>query len=292
MLRMPVSAVAALALLALIAAAGPVAAQDAAQAKADSLGWHNSLVGSFNFTQTSFSNWAEGGTSSASWLVSGNGSFRRYGGPTIWSNSLKLEYGETKQEGDESRKALDLIFGETVVDFNTSRLIKPYLRASLKTQFAAGYDYEQEPKLKVSDFADPLLLTQGAGVGFWLKPWITTRLGFGAQETFADEFAATYTDDVETLDEVETTKFEGGLESVTTLEREFDKKLNVKSRLALFWAFNNSDQVDGDWMTDVTLKALGSIGVTLKFQLLYDKDILDKVQVKQVLGVGISYTFI
>ncbi len=280
------------ALLVLVVAAAAATAQEAAPAAADSLGWHNSLVGSFNFTQTEFSNWAEGGTNSASWLVSAAGSFRRYGGPTIWSNALKLEYGETEQEGQDSRKSLDLIFGETIVDFNTSRLIKPYARASLKTQFASGYDYNQDPQAKVSDFADPLLLTQGAGVGFWLKPWLATRLGFGAQETFADEFAAKYTDDVETLDEMETSKFEGGLESVTTLEREFDKKLNVKSRLALFWAFNNSDQVDGDWMTDITLKALGSLGVTLKFQLLYNKDVLDKIQLKQVLGVGLSYAFI
>jgi len=292
MLRKPVPVAVALALLALVAATGPAAAQDAAKAKADSLGWYNSLVGSFNFTQTEFSNWAEGGTNSASWLVSGIGSFRRYGGPTIWSNALKLEYGETKQEGEDARKTLDMIFAETIVDFNTSRLIKPYARASLKTQFAPGYDYKQDPRVQVSDLADPLLLTQGAGIGFWLKPWLTTRLGFGAQETFADEFAAIYTDDAETADEVETSKVEGGLESVTTLEREFAKKLSVKSRLALFWAFNNSDQVDGDWMTDVTLKALGSIGVTLKFHLLYDKDVLDKVQLKQVLGVGISYAFI
>ncbi len=289
MIRSLRSAAAVAALLA-AALAAPALADEAA--KADSLGWYNAFVGSFNFTQTSFSNWAEGGTNSASWLVSGAGSFKRYGGPTIWSNSLKLEYGKTKQEGQDARKALDLIFGESIVDFKTSELIRPYVRASVKTQFAPGYDYAQDPKVKVSDFADPLLLTQGAGVGFWLKPWLTTRFGFGAQEMFADEFAATYTDDVETPDEIETSKLEGGLESVTTLERDFAKQLNVKSRLALFWAFNNSDQVDGDWMTDVTLKAVGAIGVTLKFQLLYDKDILDKVQVKQVLGVGVSYAFI
>ncbi len=277
--------------VALSVAAGGVA-RAAEAATADSLGWHNELIGSFNFTQNSFSNWAAGGEDNASWLLGGRGRFKRYGGRANWSNVLRLEYGEVKQKNQDSRKAYDLIFAESIVDFNTSRLIKPYARASLKTQFTGGYDYTVDPKVKVSDFADPLYLTQGAGVGFQVKPYAITRFGLGLQETYADEFAAVYTDDLDTADEIETSRIEGGLESVTELDKTLHKQLSLKSRLALFWAFNNSDQVDIDWMTDINLKAMGALGMTLKFELLYNKDVLDKVQWQQVLGIGVTYSFL
>lgn len=277
----------------------PAAAQEAAAAatpaaapaEAPKYGWANTLVGALNFTQTSFGNWAEGGTNSSAWQVSGSGTFKRVAKPTTWTSNVKLEYGEVRQEDLETRKALDLIFLESVLDFNTSRYLKPYVAATAKTQFARGYDYKKTPSEAVSDFRDPLLLTQSAGIGYQVKPWLMTRLGGALQETFTDEFRQ-YSDDAATLDELEKTKVEGGLESVTTADRWFGERLNVKSRLALFWAFNNSDQVDADWMTDVTLKAWGALGVTLKLQMLYNKDVLDAVQVKQILGVGVSYAFI
>jgi hypothetical protein len=284
--------VALLAAIALTIAAGGFARAAETTARIDSLGWRNELIGSFNFTQSSFSNWAAGGVDNASWLLGGRGSFKRHGGRTNWSNVLRLEYGEVKQKGQDSRKAFDLIFAESILDFNTSRLIKPYARASLKTQFAPGYDYAVDPKVMVADFADPLYLTQGAGVGFQVKPYVITRYGLGLQETYADEFAAVYTDDVDTADKVETSRIEGGLESVTELDKTLHKQLSLKSRLSLFWAFNNSDQVDVDWMTDINLKAMGALGLTLKFELLYNKDVLDKVQWQQVLGIGVTYSFI
>ena len=285
-------AVALVVVAALAVAAGGSALAAEAAATVDSLGWRNELIGSFNFTQSSFTNWAAGGVDNASWLLGGRGRFKRYGGRTNWSNVLRLEYGEVKQKDQDSRKASDLIFAESIVDFNTSRLIKPYARASLKTQFAPGYDYTADPKTKVADFADPLYLTQGAGLGFQVKPYVITRFGLGLQETYADEFAAVYTDDVHTADEIETSRIEGGLESVTELDKTLNKQLSLKSRLSLFWAFNNSDQVDVDWMTDINLQAMGALGLTFKFELLYNKDVLDKVQWQQVLGIGVTYSLI
>ncbi|MHB8079812.1 MAG: DUF3078 domain-containing protein [Candidatus Krumholzibacteriia bacterium] len=285
-------AAALLALAAMTNSAGDGAVAAEAAARVDSLGWHNELIGSLNFTQSSFSNWAAGGVDNSSWLLGGRGSFKRLGVRANWSNVLCLEYGEVKEKDRDSRKASDLIFAESIVDFNTSRLIKPYARASLKTQFAAGYDYAVDPKLKVSDFADPLYLSQGAGVGLQIKPYVITRFGLGLQETYADEFAAIYTDDHDTPDDLETSRIEGGLESVTELDKTLHKQLALKSRLALFWAFNNSDQIDVDWMTDINLKAMGALGMTLKFELLYNKDVLDKIQWQQVLGIGVTYSFL
>jgi hypothetical protein len=281
----------AVALLNAGAPAAAFAAEPAAPAKTDSLGWHKDLTGSFNFTQASFSNWAAGGVDNVSWLAGAHGRFKRFGGVTNWTTNLRFEYGQVKEKDQQAKKSFDLIFLETIVDFNTSRLVKPYARASGKTQFAAGYKYETDTRTRVSDFADPLYLEQGAGVGYQAGQGLITRLGVGLKETFARDFAAIYTDDKDTADKIEKRRIEGGAESVTELDRNFGKQLGVKSRLALFWPFNDTSRLDVDWMTDVTLKAIGALGVTFKFEALYNKTILDKVQWQQVLGIGLTYRF-
>ena len=45
-------------------------------------------------------------------------------------------------------------------------------------------------------------------------------------------------------------------------------------------------------MTDITLKAIGALGVTFKCEALYNKTVLDKIQWQQVLGIGITYSFL
>jgi len=284
------------AVLAVAIFATPVAVRAAepatAGAKTDSVGWSKDLTAAFNFTQASFSNWVAGGVSNVSWLAGSHGRFKRFGQLDNWTTNLRLEYGQVKEKDQQARKSFDLIFLETIIDFNTSRLLKPYARASGKTQFTAGYDYSATARVKVSDFADPLYLEQGAGLGYQLGRGLITRFGLGLKETLAKaDFAPIYADDKSTPDKIEKSRVEGGLESVTELDRNFGQALGVKSRLALFWPFDDTSRLDADWMTDVTLKAIGALGVTFKFEALYNKTILDKVQWQQVLGIGLTYRF-
>ena len=266
-------------------AAGAATARAEEAAKADTLGWRKELVGSFNFTQSSFSNWAGGGVNNSAWLTGARGAFKRIGTRANWTHNLRCEYGQMKEKGRGSRKTFDLIFAESILDLNSSRLIKPYARASAKSQFATGYNYDTTPRTPLSDFADPLYLTQGAGVGFQFKPYLITRWGLGLQETFARKYGATYTKGHSSL-------VEGGVESVTELNRTVRENLGLKSRLSLFWPFNETSRLDVDWMTDITLKAIGALGVTFKCEALYNKTVLDKIQWQQVLGIGITYSFL
>lgn len=253
-------------------------------------GWRPSLVGTVNFSQTSFSNWSQGGEDFAAWTFGATGGLNLDSSERAWKNSLKLEYGLVDQSGQEARKSVDQIFLESVHIWKTGWKVDPFLSATARTQFAEGKNYSLTPPGVTSDFADPLLLTQTAGFSRALRPGMETRLGFSMQETMTDLYPQ-YSDDPETA-EIENTKVEAGLESVTQYEGKLREGLVAKSKLRGFYAFDQLDELDLEWQNDLTLAVVKNLSVNYLLHLLYDEDVLDRLQVKQFLGVGFSVTLI
>ena len=253
-------------------------------------GWQESLVGSINLSQTSFSNWSQGGEDFIAWTFGATGGLNREDDRSAWKNSLKLEYGLVKQGSEDARKAVDQIFMESVYTRKFGWKADPYLAANLRTQFAEGKNYEVDPPVVTSDFWDPAYLTQSAGLERHFRPELTSRLGLALQEVLTSDYRQ-YSDDPATS-KIEKTKVEGGLESVTNYEGTLREGLVAKSKLALFYSFKRTDQLDVDWNTDLSLKVIKNISVNYNLQIIYDKDVIDKAQVKQFLGVGVSIAFI
>jgi len=60
--------------------------------------------------------------------------------------------------------------------------------------------------------------------------------------------------------------------------------------LGLFYSFNQLDELDMNWRTDLSVKALGFLNFTFGLEFLYDDDVLGKLQMKQLMGIGIIYS--
>jgi hypothetical protein len=301
--------VAALVLLA-FAPAGRADVLVAAEAKPDTLGWRNEVVASMNFAQSSFSNWTAGGTNSVAWAWSLHGVFEQVASSFTWRHRGLLEYGLLKQENEDLRKSVDLIAYETLYTRKIDYFVEPYASAGLKTQFHTGRDYDAEQFVSsegdliypvTSDFADPLYLAQSVGVGRTLIPdELTTRAGFTVRETITDRLRGYAIDDDEEelgleFDDCtnnpacDKNKIETGLESITELSRKLSENTALASRLGIFYSFDQADEVDMTWRSDLTIKALKFLSVNVGVELLFDMDVLDKLQTKQTLGIGVSY---
>ena len=277
-------------------------AEPAAAAQPDSSGWKNSLVAGLTFSQSAFSNWAAGGTSSAAWAWSLRGTFEQVEPGFTWRHKGQLEYGLLKQEGQDLRKSVDLIELETLYTRKLDFFVNPYGSASLKTQFTTGRDFKVEPGSNgafpaTSDFADPLYLAQSAGAGRTLLPGqLSTRLGFTVRETLTDVFrnfaAEASVDSCTGNPDCERTKVETGLESVTELGRKLGETTSLSSKLGLFYSFEQPDELDVSWRSDLTIKALKILSVNFGLELLFDEDVVDKLQTKQALGIGVSYNLL
>ncbi len=265
----------------------------AAQEKeAPKFGWKNEIVGNLNFTQSSFSNWSQGGEDSWNWQLDLNGKFENDQPMYNWATTGKISYGKTKIAGEVSKKTTDEVHLESVFTYKLGVYVNPYVAVTGETQLSAGFDFSSDPRVKISTFLDPGYFTESLGLGYEPIKDFKTRVGVALKQTVADQFAALYSDDPATLNTVETVRSEAGMESVTDFSRKVSENILFTTKLELFSNLKSVDEVDVRWDNILAAKVSKYIAVSFNVKLFYDRDISVQRQLKQVLAAGLTYTFL
>jgi len=242
-------------------------------------------------TQTSFDNWTQGGENSFAWQLNLNFKFVNDQAKYSWANSGKLSYGSTKTGDQDARKSIDEIKLESVYTYKIGKYLNPFVAGTGETQFAPGYDYGTDPKTQVSTLFDPAYFRESFGLGYKPNETIQTRLGGAMKQTITRNYPAPYADDPATT-EIEKTKTEIGIESVTDLNWKISDNSLLTSKLEFFSALGALDETDVKWDNVFTTKISKYFNVNFNFKLFYDKDISPKRQIKQALAFGLTYTFL
>jgi hypothetical protein len=267
------------------------ASSASAQTAVADTSWKNTAVLNVNFTQAQFDNWAPGGEDSWSWqsdllpkCVFENASLQ-------WVNAGKFSFGQAKVGDMGSRKSADEIRLESVLTRKIGTWVNPYAAVTALTQFAPGYFYDGDSKTEVSGFLDPGYFTQSAGLGIQPDPHLKTRIGAALKETVTRNHPAPYADDPKTL-KIEKIKAEPGAEWVTDTDWKLHENILFTSKLETFSNFKGLNAVDVNWDNMFSSKITKLISVSFNVRVTYDRDVSRKRQVKQVLGAGLSYSFL
>jgi hypothetical protein len=255
-------------------------------------GWQKEMVGGINLTQTSLSNWTQGGENSFAWQLNFNFKFINSQEKYDWANSGKFTYGSTKIGDQEFCKSLDEIKLESVFSYKLGIYVNPFIAFTAETQFAPGYNYETDPKTQISAFMDPGYFRESIGFGYQPNEIVKSRLGLALKQTITSDYPIPYADDPDTVDKIEKTKNELGAESVTDLSWKVTKTTLFTSKLELFYAFEALDETDVNWDNVLTIMISKYFNVNINFKLFYDKDISKKRQIKQAIAFGFTYSFL
>jgi Protein of unknown function (DUF3078)/Protein of unknown function, DUF481 len=257
------------------------------------IGWNKRAVGTLNFTQASFDNWAAGGENSWSWLFNLTGSFINKQEKGNWRNFYKLEYGQSQVGDTGSKKTTDEIFLESEYTRNLTQVWGLYVAVNGRSQFAPGYDYGVDPKVEISQFFNPAYFRESFGLKYTPSTIFNTRAGFGLKQTVVsdEKYAPIYTDKIDT-GELEKLRNEIGLESVSNLALKIKENITFASNLDIFSNLISMDQVDVRWDNLISAEVIKYISVSFNFQLYYDKDLSLKRQLKQYLAVGLTYSLL
>ena len=252
-------------------------------------GWKKETVGILNYSQTKLDNWTRGGENS--WLIQAdlNAKFEKNMPNYTWSNIAALSYGTTQIGDKKSQKAADKINLETAFTYKMTERLNPYASATMRTQFATGYDYTTDERVAISAFMDPGFFTESIGFSYTVPELLVTRLGAASKQTITDKYNV-YADDPATT-EIEKTKVQFGAESNTELNWKITEIILFKSNLLLFSDFSALNQVDVDWDNTISAKVHEYIVVSFNFYLFYNHTFSKKRQLRQVLAVGLSYSF-
>ncbi len=261
-----------------------------AQEEVASSAWKHGLTGAANLTQVALKDWAQGGEDALAWTLTLNGKSTYARGKIDWNNTYQFAFGQSKLGDQDIRKTDDKIALGTTLTYKVGTLINPYVGATLKTQFARGYDYGGAEPVGISQFIDPAYLTQSAGVGYQPREEVKTRLGLAMREIITNEFNS-FTDDPETA-KVETSRFDGGLEGVIETEWPLNEITLFNSKWEVFAPLTALDETAVNLDNTLLIKAGKYVTVNLNLQIIDDVTASEKTQIKRAIAVGLSYAFI
>ena len=261
--------------------------------KKEKFGWDKNLVSNLGFSQTQFDNWQQGGENNWNWQLDILGNFVNNQPKTKWENVFKTSYGRSKIGDDESKKSADQIRIESTLNYKAQLHVNPYIRVTGETQYTSGFDFSTDPKLEISKFMNPGYFTESAGIGYEPVKEFRTRVGASLKQTVTtdDTLALRYTDDPE-KDGIQKIRSEIGVDWLNDFKKELNENTVLKSKLEFFSNLAALNEVDVRWDNHLSTKVTKYIAFTFTFELLYDRDIDRKRQLKEVLSIGLTYSFL
>lgn len=268
-------------------------------------------------TQTSFVNWTKGGNNSIAGITSFVGGYNYKNGRLLWTNGVTLKYGLSKESGNEyTTKTNDVIDLKSTFSYKSSIESKWYYSGefNLTTQFFKGYNGSNRTTV-ISNFFAPARMRIGVG-GLYtdndnsfklqVSP-LTNQVTFVYDQDLADNGAFGVTpaitdDDGNIITKGENIYSELGalvkLEYKTTIMENIN--FNIKSSFYSDY-IDKFGNIDTEIELNVDMKVNQYIQANIGSHLLYDDDSKitesdgsqtgPRVQLKQILGVGVTYLF-
>ena len=256
--------------------------------------WKFNGLTSINFSQVSLTNWAAGGENSYAFNGLINLSANYSKDKNDWGNTLEVGYGVQKQGDQDVRKTDDHIDFVSKYGRKVSKSFFISAMLSFKSQMDEGKKYETDPDTSyvISKFLAPGYI-QGA-LGMEYKPNetfyavlspVTGKLTMVLDDTLSARGSFG-------VDPGDKTRMELGGSAAIGVKTEIMKNVLLTSTLGLFSNYIEKPQnIDVEWKVLINMKINDYLSANLNTHLIYDDDMVQDVQFKEVFGVGLTYKF-
>ncbi len=273
-------------LVLLVSSAGLLAAE----------GWELDSDLMFNLTQSAYSdNWTGSELSNITWVAASNSTAQKQIKEWLRNKTtLNLSFGQTHMQREnalgekyweEPQKSTDKIDLETLFQFTLRSFVDPYVAGRMQSQFLDEIPGDE------TLLVNPMLFTESAGIMRTIldgeKTKLSARLGGALRENYNRR-----------LDDI---PIDGGVEAVAELKHILSAlNASYNSRLSAYQALFNSKSdelpnedwkaLDYKWENMLSFKLWKMLAVNFSLDFMYDKELVDELQWKEILGIGISYT--
>lgn len=253
----------------------------------------------FNFNQAHFSNWISGGENTLTVLygLDYNYNYSDRNG-LVWDNNLLLSLGATSISGSKFLKKADdrielgSLIGKQINQYwNYSGFI------NFKTQLLPGYRFYKvdgvEMRDKISQFISPAILQSGIGLyfkksnDFWVNlSTLSARLIIVAKQFTRDLAPGKKYFGV---DPNKRGKFFFGASFNGFYKEEIMENVIWENKYNVYVNYlEKTKNIDFEWNSNIRFKVNSKISGNFILHLLYDDDLLGKLQVRELLGLGIN----
>jgi hypothetical protein len=249
----------------------------------------------FVFNQSSFSNWNSGGNNNIGIIGKVNYNLSYKNGKHFLDNTLQLGYGFVASEGESSRKTEDYINLMTNYGYDIGKNFYLSTGFQFLSQFSPGYNFSATPNPifddRISRFLAPGYLNAGLGISynpnedfqvifrpingkftFVLDPYLQKQGKYGLER------------------DGQSIRVELGALVNILYRLKIYKDINLVNRLNFFSSYaNRPENVDVSYNGTLSFRFNRFISTVVSLDLLYDHDQIEKLQMKQTLGIGFSY---
>lgn len=282
--------------------------------------WEKKNVVGFDLNEIAFVNWSAGGNSAISGLIKGTFSRKYENGNLKWLNELIVRYGISKQDGVELRKTDDALQLNSTFGYRKDTTSNWFHTAkfNFNTQFTSGYAYPNT-SLAISKPFAPAYTFLGIGAEFnnrkknlqlYISPVtmkntlvlddrLANQGAFGVDKAIYDPMTG------ELIREGKNSRTELGFLFTSNYKTQLFSNINLENKLNLYSDYiNNFGNIDVDWQLQLDFIVNKYVRANINTHLIYDDDIKakeevdgvqvtvgPKVQLKQMLGVGLIYSF-
>lgn len=251
--------------------------------------WKVSWVGSLNGSQAQYSNWSKGGANSIAATGSSvfNATYKK--DKLGYRSEINVKYGQTRIQDQDMQKTDDLIRVNNKADyFFNNEVLSGFAEVDFRTQFDRGLNANGE---LISNFFAPAFFQEALGISYKPNATFTAEAGLALKQTIVSDTSLSKYYGVKTGEQfrnegglslalryknaiMENTTYTGSLETFTNVQTHLIKRTDV--------VFSN--ELNG--------KINDYLSATVQFVLMYDRDFNSKVQIKQVLALGINVTIL
>ena len=263
------------------------------------------LSGKFTFlgNQSSYSYWTAGGQTSVSGTIKIDYDFNYDKNGWNWDTKLITAYGLNSVGGSKFLKKTDdkLEINSLLGKKFTNNLIGNWSYSSFinfKTQWTKGYRFRknsegQEERTELTRFFSPAYLQVGIGL-YWKKNkdlWINMAPITG-RLIMVNRF---FTDNLQDNKQYfgvrkgETSRFELGASIRSFFKFELLENVFVSNRISLYSDYlDNPANIDLDYTINTEMKINKYLTTNLIIQFIYDHNSVKRLQVREVMGIGLS----
>lgn len=280
-------------------------------------GWSTAGNVSFLFNQAAFNaEWQGGGISNIAGNLTASYDFNYKKGSLSWDNKILVDYGATKIRTQEYIQKTNDRF-----EFTSNvgkRIGETYWHYSgilnFKTQMDSGFEETEEVievngqnvtltnRSRITKFLSPAYLMIGPGM-LWKKSDnlkvniapATARFVF-VDGQFTDPNDPRNKLDADMayfgVDANETMRFELGFAVNAYAKFDLMKNVSMENILALYSNYLEDPQnVDIDYTANVNMKVNDWLTTNIAFQAIYDDNAVKGFQIREALGIGLTYSF-
>ncbi len=243
----------------------------------------------FLFNQSSFSNWASGGSNSVAININVNYDFNYKKNGWNWDNKITTMYGLSYIDEQGVRKTDDRVEYNSLLGLKAKKDWFFSFLSNFKTQYTKGFNYSKTPKETISSFFSPAYLNFGPGM-LWRKSkelFINIAPASSRFTFVSGQFSGSFG-----VKEGRRTNFSLGFNLSSYYRFTIIENVIMENTLALYSDYLDKPQnIDLDYQINVFFKINENLSTNLGLHTIVDDDTSNKTQFKQLFGLGLNYIF-